>query len=244
MLQMAPARSDVHPTPPPMHALADTTIRVGSLNDPALFARVAALQPDAIAVACYLKRVPRALSRLAPLAVNVHPSLLPRHRGPDPLFWTFHAGDAQSGVTIHALAPGFDQGDVLAQERVPLPLDAAESSIDADLAQRGGALLASLLAGGRGGAMKQDEARATYETWPTDDDLVLTPEWTVERAWRCLHGLRERALPFRFVSNDGEVAINAREKILAREEPVPNPQPNEHALPFADGWLLVRIRPE
>lgn len=243
-LQMAPRMSPTTPTVLPLHALAASTVRVGDLRDPALVARVATLQPDAIAVACYLQRVPRALRHLAPLAVNVHPSLLPRHRGPDPLFWTFHAGDGFSGVTIHDLAHGFDQGDIRTQARVSLPLDADEHSLEADLAQRGGMLLASLLARNDGGTTPQNEAQATYETWPTDDDLRITAEWTTRRAWRCLHGLRDRHLPFRFVGEHGTVAIDTLVRLGTHSDPTPPPQPGERLLTFVDGWLLVRIRPE
>jgi methionyl-tRNA formyltransferase len=57
---------------------------------------------------------------LTPLGgVNVHPSLLPRHRGPIP---TFHAlQDGATGVSVHVLAPRIDAGAVLAQQAVALP---------------------------------------------------------------------------------------------------------------------------
>src|ERR1700686_2568971 len=51
-----------------------------------------------------------ALPRLGVL--NVHPSLLPRHRGPDPLFWTFFDSEAETGVTVHWITQEVDAGDI------------------------------------------------------------------------------------------------------------------------------------
>ena len=59
-----------------------------------------------------------ALPRLG--AINLHPSLLPAYRGPSPLFWVFRDGQATTGLTVHLISPGEDDGDILAQEPVPL----------------------------------------------------------------------------------------------------------------------------
>ena len=65
----------------------------------------------------WTRRLPaRVLDRPRLGAVGVHPSLLPRHRGPNPFFAAIDAGDAVTGVTVHRLTPAYDEGDVLAQE--------------------------------------------------------------------------------------------------------------------------------
>jgi len=53
--------------------------------------------------------------------INLHPSLLPRHRGPVPAFWALADGDRETGVSLHRLAPRIDAGALIAQRRVPLP---------------------------------------------------------------------------------------------------------------------------
>src|SRR5438552_5816023 len=64
---------------------------------------LAALRPDVIFTACFPFIIPDSLLRLAPHgAFNLHPSLLPKLRGPEPLFWTFRTG-AQPGVTLHRM---------------------------------------------------------------------------------------------------------------------------------------------
>jgi methionyl-tRNA formyltransferase len=54
--------------------------------------------------------------------INIHPSLLPRYRGPAPVLWAIRNGDAEIGVTIHRIDEGVDTGPILAQ-RAGIPLD-------------------------------------------------------------------------------------------------------------------------
>src|SRR5260370_8308382 len=49
--------------------------------------------------------------------LNVHPSLLPRHRGPEPIYWTIVNGDREAGITVHQTVPRIDAGPILAQRR-------------------------------------------------------------------------------------------------------------------------------
>jgi methionyl-tRNA formyltransferase len=50
--------------------------------------------------------------------LNVHPSLLPKHRGPEPIYWTIANGDREAGITIHQTVPRIDAGPILAQRRI------------------------------------------------------------------------------------------------------------------------------
>jgi methionyl-tRNA formyltransferase len=50
--------------------------------------------------------------------LNIHPSLLPRHRGPEPIYWTIANGDPEAGITVHLTVPRIDAGPILAQRRV------------------------------------------------------------------------------------------------------------------------------
>jgi methionyl-tRNA formyltransferase len=50
--------------------------------------------------------------------LNIHPSLLPRHRGPEPIYWTIENGDREAGISVHLTVPRIDAGPVLAQRRV------------------------------------------------------------------------------------------------------------------------------
>jgi len=79
------------------------------------------LAPDLILLAAYGKLLPKEFLAAAPLgALNLHPSLLPRHRGAIPVQATILAGDKQAGTTIIAMDEGLDTGPIVAQAEVPL----------------------------------------------------------------------------------------------------------------------------
>ena len=56
-------------------------------------------------------------------AANMHPSLLPRYRGPNPLGWAWRNNDSEYGLTVHRMAATFDTGGILAQTTVPVEDD-------------------------------------------------------------------------------------------------------------------------
>ncbi|MGZ6213685.1 MAG: methionyl-tRNA formyltransferase, partial [Candidatus Limnocylindria bacterium] len=74
--------------------------------------------PEGLLLAAYGQLVPADLLEIAARPpLNVHPSLLPRHRGPDPTYWAIDSGDEETGVTVHRLEEAYDTGEILAQER-------------------------------------------------------------------------------------------------------------------------------
>jgi hypothetical protein len=92
------------------------------VNGAAFHAALAAARPDLIVTLhCdqILAAETIALARLG--GVNLHPSLLPLHRGPIPAFWTLAEDPTAAGVSLHRLAPRIDAGDLLDQRRVGLP---------------------------------------------------------------------------------------------------------------------------
>src|ERR687896_463080 len=84
-------------------------------------AMLAPLHPDLIVSGGFPWRIPAdvlALPRLG--AINLHPALLPRYRGPAAVEWALRNGDAEMGFTVHRLSPDFDTGPILAQARIPI----------------------------------------------------------------------------------------------------------------------------
>lgn len=77
--------------------------------------------PDGLLLAAYGQLVPSDLLEVAPRPpLNVHPSLLPRHRGAAPVASTILAGDSQGGVTLMVMTAELDAGPIVAQWPVPL----------------------------------------------------------------------------------------------------------------------------
>ena len=158
------------PRQTPVHDAAD---RLGldvamptSLRDEAAQEDFTALGSDACVVVAYGLILPRAVLDAPRLGcLNVHPSLLPRWRGPAPIPRTIEAGDATTGVAIIRMAEGVDTGPVLLVERVPVPADATGGTLHDDLAARGGRLIVAALDGVAAGtlaATPQPDDGATY----------------------------------------------------------------------------------
>jgi methionyl-tRNA formyltransferase len=168
-----------------------------------LAAMVAPLQPDLIISAGYRWLLPPDLIALPRLrAINLHPSLLPRHRGPHPLEWTFRSGDAEAGFTVHELGSGFDTGPVLSHATVPVDDDDdIESLIQRLFPIVPGLIAAALerLARGESGD-PQDESAATYagpfeSAWRTIDwSRPARDIHNQVRSWSGMRGIEAGAI--------------------------------------------------
>jgi len=126
---------------------------------------LASLAADAAVVTAYGKIFRPWVFDCFPLGlINVHPSLLPRHRGPAPVAGAILAGDAVTGVTIMPLDHGMDTGDILLQEAVDVGADETTGELEARLARVAPPLLLEGLAGRAAGTIAprpQDDSRAT-----------------------------------------------------------------------------------
>ena len=104
------------------------------------------LEPKAMIVAAFGRKIPVTLSRLAPLgAINIHPSLLPKYRGPSPVITTVLEGDALTGVTVMAIDEGMDTGPILAQQETPVLRGETAGDLTRRLFERGADLLTKTL---------------------------------------------------------------------------------------------------
>lgn len=135
---------------------------------------------DVFVVAMYAKLIPKTVLDMPKCGVlNVHPSLLPKLRGPSPVLSAILADERETGVTIMQLTEGMDEGPILAQAKIELDEEAwppKGSEFEAFLATEGGNLLAEVLplwVDGKIPAENQDHAKATYSKKFTDEDALL-----------------------------------------------------------------------
>jgi len=78
-------------------------------------------KPDMILVATFDQKIPQRIIDIPKMGmINIHPSLLPKYRGPMPTHWSIINGESESGVTYHAMSSEFDMGDILLQERTSI----------------------------------------------------------------------------------------------------------------------------
>jgi methionyl-tRNA formyltransferase len=100
------------------------------------------LKPDLLLSCYYRHLLPRELLEAPSLgAWNMHGSLLPKYRGRACINWALLKGETETGVTLHAMTEKPDQGDILGQERVPIPRHYTALDLSLDCAAAAGRLL-------------------------------------------------------------------------------------------------------
>lgn len=104
-------------------AIGAACVTVRDVNGPDFAAALAASGAE-LAVTLHFDQILSAetIARLPLGGINLHPALLPRHRGPVPAFWALAEGGGQTGVSLHRLAPRIDAGALLGQTAVALPV--------------------------------------------------------------------------------------------------------------------------
>ncbi len=137
-----------------------------TLRTPDTWERLRALSPQVIVVAAYGEILRPEVLALPPRGcLNLHPSLLPRWRGPSPVAAAILAGDRETGVTLMQMDAGMDSGPILAQEVLPLSGQERQGELSARLAEMGADLLRRTLPAwlaGKIAPQPQEEGRATY----------------------------------------------------------------------------------
>jgi len=129
-------------------------------------AEIRTLAPDVIVVMAYGQILPRALLEIPRIAcLNLHASLLPRHRGAAPIQAAIVAGDRETGITVMYMDEGLDTGDVMLETRSEIAPYETGGSLHDRLAEIApGALEAALgqLQAGTAPRIPQDSSAATY----------------------------------------------------------------------------------
>lgn len=164
-------------------------------------------QPDYILVACFPFRIPEILIQAPRIAcLNIHPSLLPKYRGPDPIFWQLKYGESQTGVSLHLLNAGFDTGPIVMQIPVAYGEGAYKKDIEILLGYEGAKLFSTAVMS-KGSiinkmARPQDETRSSYFPSPSENDFQLSPGWSARQAFNFIRGAWPPVNQFTIVIDD------------------------------------------
>lgn len=155
---------------------------------------LSAYAPEVIVVVAYGQILPKSVLELPSVAcINLHASILPKHRGAAPIQAAILAGDEESGMTVMHIDVGLDSGDIILIEKFPLAPDETGGSLHDRLAEAGPvALMKALkgLASGDAPRTPQDHAAATHIGKLTREDGEI--DWTqsaadIERRIRAFH---------------------------------------------------------
>ena len=150
--------------------------------------KLTALAPDLIVVAAFGLLLPPEVLNLPKFGcLNVHPSLLPRHRGASPVAAAILQGDEKTGVTIMLLDAGMDTGPILNQREVPISDEDTTGSLGVKLSQVGARLLIETLPLWIEGRIKprpQDDGAASYSRMIKKEDGEVDWRLSAQELWR------------------------------------------------------------
>jgi methionyl-tRNA formyltransferase len=168
------------------------------------------LKPDLIYVTGFPWRLPAELLALPRLgSINTHPAVLPRYRGPNPVFWQLMNGEPEIGLTVHRMDAEFDTGPILAQATMPIDPDWYIEDLGPALGQLGALVipkgLAAAIAGEPG--TPQPTEGGSYAPLTTEADRLL--DWS-----RPASQLRNQVRAWSMEGAIGE--INGRQWIVRR----------------------------
>jgi methionyl-tRNA formyltransferase len=171
-----------------------------SINDPATNQWLASLQADLMVVCDYGQILSKAALETTRLGgINLHGSLLPRHRGAAPVQWSILAGDARTGVSIIHMTPTLDGGPILHQSATDIGNTENSEQLEARLSQIGvESTLASIalletkasLTECSNLGLRQDKALATKAPRLAKEDGELNCHYPVQYLDRLIRGLQ------------------------------------------------------
>lgn len=164
-----------------------------SYKEPAVWEQMRSLKPDLGVMAYVTIFVPEealAVPRLG--TIQYHPSLLPLHRGPSSINWPIIMGKTRTGLTIFWPDNGLDEGPILMQKEVDIGPDDTLGSIYFNHLFPMGvqAMLESidLVRAGKAPKIKQDDAKATYESWCRKKDAEIDWAKPIDQVYNLVRG--------------------------------------------------------
>ncbi|HEY1583207.1 MAG TPA: methionyl-tRNA formyltransferase [Chthoniobacterales bacterium] len=170
-------RDQILQAPPIKQALAKTSVPIlqpERIREEEAVRRIRELAPDVIVVMAYGQILPRSVLEIPVVGcLNLHASLLPRHRGAAPIQAAILAGDTETGITVMHMGEGLDTGDILLQRKLGImPNETGGSLHDrlADLAPIALREALAQLAAGTAARLPQDSGEATYAAKLTRED--------------------------------------------------------------------------
>jgi methionyl-tRNA formyltransferase len=176
-----PAGRGREPVAPPMKEAALSlklpVIQVPSLKKPEAVEQLARLKPEAIVVAAFGQILPQTVLDIPCYGcINIHPSLLPRYRGPSPVITTLLNGDEYAGVSVMRLDAGMDTGPIFSRSQIPVLSQDTASNLTGKLFEIGARMVLEVLAALPGGKLipepqNPEDASNTKEITKEDGQL-------------------------------------------------------------------------
>ena len=219
-----------------------------SLKNDSVQRELTSLEPDVVVVAAYGRILPTEVLEI-PLhgCLNIHPSLLPRHRGPSPVVTALLDGENTTGVTVMMVDEGMDSGPIVAQKTAEIGPDEGVVSLTKRLFRIGGDLVASILPrwlAGELAPVAQDKSLATVTRKITKQDGEA--DWSLPAIQLARNARAFEAWPGLYTYLNGKVLKATKVRYAPATRVYPEPQgtvvrsPNgEVSVVTGDGLLVL-----
>ena len=156
--------------------------------------QIRSYQPDVILVSCYAQLLPQSILSIARKgSFNIHPSLLPNFRGPNPLFWQFRDGVSEFGVTLHRMDDEFDTGDIVSQKTAEMQDGVTINKATELLAHTASDLVLNMLSDIENAnvtEIPQYNLLASYQSFPVADDYTVSTLWSAKRIYNFINAYK------------------------------------------------------
>lgn len=150
-------------------------IYASGINSDEFKKKLIKLNPDIILVGSWGEKISKKIYDIPSIAsINVHPSLLPKYRGPNPYYWTIKNQEQLSGVSFHIIGDDYDTGAILAQEEIKIfPSDTGKTLKERTTLTARGVVCELLkdLSEDIIIPLTQSEEKASYYSYPSDYEL-------------------------------------------------------------------------
>lgn len=170
----------------------------GKVNSAAYLEYLEKWKPDLVLALGWYYMVPKKVREYVPMGIaGIHASLLPKYRGGAPLNWAIINGEDEAGVSLFYLEEGVDEGDIIAQEKVPILLEDDINTVYAKATALSINLLRTTLprlAAGNDPRSTQDHSRATYVPQRAPADGLL--KWDDKTAKQAHDFIRAQTSPY------------------------------------------------
>jgi methionyl-tRNA formyltransferase len=239
--------------PSPVKVLATehriAVLQPEKIRDPDVIRHIRSLAPEVILVVAYGQILPRAILDAAPVAcLNLHASLLPRHRGAAPVHAAIEAGDTETGITVMYMSEGLDSGDILLSRNTPIyPRDTTES-LQERLAQLAPRVLEDsldLLENGGATRTPQPEPGATYAGKLTREHARIDWSAPADVIDRKVRAMNPWPVAYTFLPGDQrlKMKIYATEPLSEASEAGPGQiiEADKHGISVGTGRGVIRL---
>ena len=193
---------------------------------------------------CYPHKLPvHRLDFANNLYLNLHPSLLPENRGPEPVFWQLKRGSKTIGLTLHQVSPTYDAGHIVRQSRITVADFPNRPEINQRISKAGVKHVVSVVQSMNTNSFPmleaQNDLNASYQSWPQLSDYELDENQHVERVFRFVNGVWSPNIVFKLKSSPDHEPVGQPLMWLNTDSDV-NTTKNtraKHKIYFKGGWI-------